>query len=281
VRISLRGVRGSIPVADPGCTRYGGNTSCVAVELEEGPLVVLDAGTGIRRLGSELAGKAARVHILLTHLHLDHIMGLLFFAPLHDPDAEVTIWGPPSTTAGLRTRLGRYLSTPLSPVEIRELPAHVTFRECPDESWRIGSATVCADAVIHRGPTLGYRLEENGTAFAYIPDHEPALGQRIDSDPAEWISGHALARGASLLLHDGQYTEAEYVVTEGWGHSAFPDALTFARRVGAARVLLFHHDPAHEDTALDELGRAAAERWADLGAPGELDLAREGETLEI
>jgi phosphoribosyl 1,2-cyclic phosphodiesterase len=281
VRISLRGVRGSIPVADPGCTRYGGNTSCVAVELEDGPLVVLDAGTGIRRLGAELADQGARVHILLTHLHLDHIMGLLFFAPLHDPRAEVTIWGPPSTTAGLRTRLARYLSTPLSPVEIRELPARVRYEECPEGSWRIGSATVRADAVVHRGPTLGYRLEEDGSALAYIPDHEPALGQSLDSDPAEWISGHALAQGASLLLHDGQYTEAEYASTVGWGHSAYPDALAFARRAEASRVLLFHHDPTHEDTALDELGRAAADRWAELGAPGELSLAREGETIVV
>jgi ribonuclease BN (tRNA processing enzyme) len=281
MRISLRGARGSIPVADPGCNRYGGNTSCVAVELQDGPLVVLDAGTGIRRLGSELAGTGARVHVLLTHLHLDHIMGLLFFAPLHDPDAEVTIWGPPSTAAGLRTRLARYLSTPLSPVEIRELPARVRYRECPEGSWQIGSATVRADAVAHRGPTLGYRLEESDVSLAYIPDHEPALGQRLDRDAPEWISGHALARGASVLLHDGQYTEAEYASTVGWGHSTVPDALTFAHRAEAERVVLFHHDPGHDDDMLDALGEEAAARWAALGAAGELALAREGETIVV
>jgi phosphoribosyl 1,2-cyclic phosphodiesterase len=277
VKVRFWGVRGSVPVADAGSLAYGGNTSCVSVELSGGGRLVLDAGTGIRTLGATIDPAAEPIHILLTHLHLDHISGLLFFAPLFHPEADVTIWGPPGP-GDLRSRLARYLSAPLSPVEIRELPARVTFRECQPEGWRVGDAHIAATQVVHRGPTLGYRIEEGDAALAYIPDHEPGLGQDLHRDPAEWISGHALACNASLLIHDGQYTEAEYALTVGWGHSRIGDALTFARRTEAERVALFHHDPGHDDAFLDGLGEQAAAEW---DGDGDLTLAREGQVVEL
>ncbi len=132
--------------------------------------------------------------------------------------------------------------------------------------------------MIHRGPTVGYRIEEGGTSLAYLPDHEPALGQNLDSDPAEWISGHGLANDASLLIHDGQYTEAEYAKTIGWGHSDLKGALGFARRAEARHTALFHHDPTHDDDALDALAEEARSRW---NGNGELTLAREGVELDL
>jgi phosphoribosyl 1,2-cyclic phosphodiesterase len=277
VKVRFWGVRGSVPVADAGSMGYGGNTSCVAVELAGGGHLVLDAGTGIRTLGQTIDPTAGPIHILLTHLHLDHISGLLFFAPLFNADADVTIWGPPGP-GDLRQRLARYLSAPLSPVEIRELPARVRFEECAPEGWRVGDAAIRGAQVVHRGPTLGYRIEEGDAVLAYIPDHEPGLGQDLDSDPAEWISGHALARNASLLVHDAQYTEAEYRATIGWGHSRIADALRFARRTEAERIALFHHDPNHDDTMLDAIAEEVAGTWA---GDGELGLAREGEVVEL
>jgi phosphoribosyl 1,2-cyclic phosphodiesterase len=277
VKVCFWGVRGSVAVADAGSLRYGGNTSCVSVELAGGGRLVLDAGTGIRTLGATIDPTAGPIHVLLTHLHLDHISGLLFFAPLFHPEAQVTIWGPPGLD-DLRQRLARYLSAPLSPVEIRELPARVTFRECAPEGWRVGDAFVRAAPVVHRGPTLGYRIEEGEAALAYIPDHEPGLGQDLERDPAEWISGHELACGASLLIHDAQYTEAEYALTIGWGHSRLGDALAFARRTEARRVALFHHDPGHDDAALDAIAEDAAAAWR---GDGDLALAREGEVVEL
>jgi hypothetical protein len=157
-----------------------------------------------------MAGRCRRLHVLLTHLHLDHIQGLMFFAPFFDPEVEITVWGPPAAGRALRKRLARYISKPLSPIEIGELPARVTFRDVPSEPWRIGAVELSAALVSHRGPTLGYRLSENGTSLCYLPDHEPALGQDLASAPAAWISGHGLARGASLLIHDGQYSRDEY-----------------------------------------------------------------------
>src|SRR5204862_3752280 len=141
--------------------------------------LILDAGSGIRDLTAEDLGHATRLHILLTHLHLDHIQGLLFFAPLFDPEAEITVWGPPGRVP-LRRRLARYLSNPLSPVEIGELPAKMMFKDVPPGRWRLGELELRAALVAHRGTTLGYRITEGDATLCYIPDHEPALGTALD-----------------------------------------------------------------------------------------------------
>jgi phosphoribosyl 1,2-cyclic phosphodiesterase len=278
VNVKIWGARGSVPAPGPETMRYGGNTSCVQVTLSDGTLVVLDAGTGIRTLGIDLEALAGPVHILLTHLHLDHIQGLMFFAPCFRSESELVIWGPASPDAPLLDRIARYISAPLAPVEVRELPCRVSFREAEPSAWRIGPATIRAVSVNHRGPTLGYRIEDagDGASLCYIPDHEPALGAPLHSVEDEWISGLELARGADLLIHDCQYTDAEYPRHIGWGHSSVADALAFGRRAKAQRLLLFHHDPLHSDDFLDELGADAGARWAASG--GDVDrlaLARE------
>ena len=277
----LWGVRGSVPVPGRATEEFGGNTSCVQVIGEDGSEIVLDAGTGIRELGAALAGRSRTLHVLLTHLHLDHIQGLMFFAPFFDPEVEITVWGPPAAGRALRKRLARYISNPLSPIEIGELPAQVTFRDVPSQPWRIGTVELRASLVSHRGPTLGYRLSENGTSLCYLPDHEPALGQNLATAPADWISGYELARGASLLIHDGQYTEREYQRTARWGHSSLPDALAFAHRSEVQRLVLAHHDPWHEDDFLESLEREACDRRALLAGDGRVALGREGEVFEL
>ena len=180
MEVKLWGTRGSIPSPGPETIRYGGNTSCVGVTLSDGSLLALDAGTGIRNLGIALGDEPARLHILLTHLHLDHIQGLVFFAPAFRPQTEIVIWGPASPEASLRDRIARYISAPLSPVEVRELPCDVSFRHCPETEWEIGPARIRAASVTHRGPTLGYRIDDGDSSLAYIPDHEPALGADLE-----------------------------------------------------------------------------------------------------
>ena len=206
MKVKLWGTRGSIPAPGPETIRYGGNTSCVGVTLSDGSLLALDAGTGIRSLGLTLRDEPARLHILLTHLHLDHIQGLVFFAPAFRPQTEIVIWGPASPEASLRDRIARYISAPLSPVEVRELPCDVSFRHCPESEWEIGPARIRAASVAHRGPTLGYRIDDGDSSLTYIPDHEPALGADLDRLEEDWISGFDLARDTSLLIHDGQYS---------------------------------------------------------------------------
>jgi phosphoribosyl 1,2-cyclic phosphodiesterase len=270
-----------VPAPGPQMNRYGGNTSSIELLLDSGEQLLLDSGTGIRTLGLNLAG-SPNVNILLTHLHLDHIQGLMFFPPCFHADAEITIWGPASPEALLEDRIARYISAPLSPVEVRELPCSVSFRDTTPSEWRIGSATVVCEAVNHRGPTLGFRVTEGDTTVCYIPDHEPVLGTDLAGVDPEWISGFDLARDADLLIHDCQYTDEEYPGHVGWGHSGMTDALTFASRVGARRLLLFHHDPLHSDDFLDRLHVSARERWKGLGGdPSLVEMAKEGGELEV
>ena len=278
--VKVWGSRGSIPSPGADTVRYGGNTSCVQATLSDGTQIVLDAGTGIRNLA--LDGDSGPIHILLTHLHLDHIQGLLFFAPLFDSRNEITIWGPPAPGCSLRDRIARYMSAPITPVELRELPCKLEFRDSPSEEWRIGSARIRAEAVNHRGPTLGYRISEPGASFCYLPDHEPALIGPLDELEPGWISGYSLARGADLLLHDCQYTDAEYPKHYGWGHSSVSDALAFADRTRPRRTLLAHHDPYHSDDELDAIHETARRGWRDLGNdPDEIGMATELCEIEV
>ena len=281
MRLKVWGARGSVPSPGPHMNRYGGNTSCVQLTLAGGEVLILDAGTGIRTLGLDLT-ESSRIHILLTHLHLDHIQGLMFFPPCFRADSEITIWGPSSPEASLEDRIARYISAPLSPVEVRELPCSVSFRDTPATEWELGGATIRAEAITHRGPTLGYRIADGETTVAYIPDHEPALGAPLgDLDP-EWISGFDLADRADLLIHDCQYTDEEYPRHVGWGHSGLGDTLTFARRVAARSLLLFHHDPLHSDEFLDEFRDTALARWTELGGePETIAMAMEGGELQV
>lgn len=282
MQVGICGARGSVPSPGPDMVRYGGNTSCVHMTLSDGTHVVLDAGTGIRKLPDFGDDPAPRIHILLTHLHLDHIQGLLFFSPLFRPESDITIWGPSAPGTSLRNRIGRYLSAPLTPVEVRELPCNLDFRNCPVSEWQIGSAQVRAETVTHRGPTLGFRIEDAGMSLCYLPDHEPALLGPIEELGSEWISGYSLARGCDLLLHDCQYTDEEYPSHFGWGHSSVSHALAFADRCDAAHTALFHHDPEHDDDRLDAVYADASARWQAMGHdPASLSMAVEGARLRV
>ena len=260
MQVTLWGTRGSLATPDPEMTRYGGNTSCVGVIGREGTVLVLDAGTGIRRFAAHLPKSARRIDILLTHLHMDHIQGLGFFTPLFRPDIEVHIWGPGSATLALKARLMRYLSPPLFPVNLSELP-NLVFHQVPCGEVDIGEFRVCSALVCHPGPTVGYRITDpRGGVLTYLPDHEPALAAlRFPSLPREWTSGGTLAAGADLLIHDSQYSAAEYPGHCGWGHSSLDQALDFGSLCEVKLLATFHHDPDHTDAQLDLLTEAARE----------------------
>jgi phosphoribosyl 1,2-cyclic phosphodiesterase len=280
VRLTIWGCRGSVSTPGASTLAYGGNTSCVEVSLGEESTLVLDAGTGIRQLGRELLARGTRrIHLLLSHLHLDHLEGLRFFDPLWDAGVTLDVWGPRSTTVSLRESIVRSFSPPLFPVDFRDVSARVTFHDVPRHPWAIESATLQAALVVHPGPTLGYRIEHGGTSFAYLPDHEPALAGPIGQRSLDWISGGSIAEGVDLLLHDAQYFEDEYDQRVGWGHSAVTDAVAFAEATGARRLLLFHHDPLHTDATLVALGEEARARWRGQG-PGP-ELAAEGMQVEV
>ena len=278
--LTIWGCRGSVPTPGPDTVRYGGNTSCVEVSPGNGAAVVLDAGTGIRGLGVELVRRGARrVHLLLTHLHLDHLEGLRFFGPLWNAETTLEIWGPPSPVLSLQERIARSFSPPLFPVDLSGVPARVTFHDIPREPWTLEGLSLAADLVLHPGPTVGFRIENGGASFAYLPDHEPALGGPIAKTPADWISGSSIAADADVLFHDAQYFEGEYEERIGWGHSSVADAVGFTKAVGARRLVLFHHEPAHTDASLEELEARAQSLAGENGA--EPTLAREGMVLDF
>lgn len=250
MRARLWGTRGSIAAAGPGTVKYGGDTSSIEVTASSGAKLLLDAGSGARPLGVACE-RRDRIDILLSHLHMDHVQGLPFFAPLLDPGVEVHIWGPISTTRTLRERLSRYLSPPLFPVRVRDLP-NVEFHDVVPGEFTIDSIRVTADLVTHPGATLGYRLTEDGASLTYIPDHEPAMGNGGFPDEPSWISGYSLAAGADVLIHDAQYTDEEYSMRVGWGHTSITHLAAFAELTSVARLVTFHHDPGHTDDMLDE-----------------------------
>lgn len=274
------GCRGSLATPGPDTMRYGGNTSCVEVRTADGVSIVLDAGTGMRPLGEKLEAEGVReVHVLLSHLHLDHLQGLGFFRPLFDPDVHVHIWGPPSPVQPLQDRIALYLSPPLFPVRLSDIPSQVTFHDAPEEPVSIGSAQVIAAAVTHQGPTVGYRITDAGGSLCYLPDHELSLGVSLADLDSDWISGFALAHRVDVLLHDAQYGDGEYPDHVGWGHSAIGHVVEFARKAEVSRLVLFHHDPYHDDNALDEL-HAVATKLLDRGDDA-VQLAYEGMQLDF
>jgi phosphoribosyl 1,2-cyclic phosphodiesterase len=232
----------------------------VEIRGDNDDLLILDAGTGIRRLGAMLPNEPRRVDILLTHLHLDHLQGLGFFKPLRIPGFEVHIWGPASTTQSLAQRLTRYLSPPLFPVRLRDLPCDLFLHEVPGPTFDVGRYRVDASFIVHPGPTVGFRIEGPGGTVAYMPDHEPALGDRDFPGRPEWTSGFRVAREADLLIHDGQYTHEEYATRVGWGHSTLDHTFDFATMAGVRRLVPFHHDPSRSDDALEREIAAAVAR---------------------
>jgi phosphoribosyl 1,2-cyclic phosphodiesterase len=189
---------------------------------------------------------------------MDHVQGLGFFAPLFRDRGTVHVWGPPSMTVPLRERINRYLSPPLFPIALRDLPSEPEIHEAiPDRSFELRTIAVRAGLVIHPGPTVGYRLADGQSVVAYLPDHEPALGTRAFPDERDWVSGTELAAGADVLIHDAQYTDLEYASRAGWGHSTLAHATALAELVGVRRLVTFHHDPSHDDAMLESMVREA------------------------
>lgn len=277
MKVKLWGTRGSLATPGKNSARYGGNTSCVEVRSADGSLLLLDAGTGIRLLGESLGQDILKINLLLTHLHMDHIQGLGFFPPLFNPNCEVNIWGPPSTTKDLADRLTTYLSPPLFPVCLRDLSCKLKVNNLPLGDFEIGPFQIKAALICHPGPTVGFRITEGGHSIAYLPDHEPFLGCLKIPDLPEWTSGYELAEGVDILFHDTQYTNEEYRNRVGWGHCSIEHAIAFARLTKVKRLVFFHHDPMHQDEAMDSMIKSAQQ----TNLPFIVEGAMEGATYQL
>jgi ribonuclease BN (tRNA processing enzyme) len=261
VRLVLLGVRGSTSAPGGGFLRYGGHTSCVAVvpEGSQKPSLVLDAGTGLRDLGGLLSGAAFSGSIVLSHLHWDHVQGLPFCPAVDRVDARVDLYVP---GPGPEEMLRRGMSPPHFPIGPDGLLG--TWRFLPAVSGVIEEFEITVAPVEHKGGlTYGIRVAADGVSLAYIPDHAPQLGS---------TAAAALAADVDLLLHDGQFLDDERGIADAYGHSTIADALQFAERCRARRLVLTHHAPARTDDELDALAKELT---------GSVELASQGAVLTL
>jgi phosphoribosyl 1,2-cyclic phosphodiesterase len=276
LNVTFHGVRGSTPCSCESLRRYGGNTACVAIELPDTEPIILDLGTGFRFFGETQPHDGTfRGHALLTHLHWDHVQGLPFCAPINREGAQLDIYGPPQEGLTLAEAFEEFMRPPYFPVRIGDLMGDIRFHTVNDSDFAVGDAKVRARYVPHVGATFGYRIEHGGLSIAYISDHQQPLdGHSIAPEVLD------LADGVDLLIHDAQFTPAEFAVKAHWGHCTIDYALHVAREAGARRIALFHHDPAHTDDEIDRLLDAARTRGASLGLT-EVLAAYEGLTVSL
>jgi phosphoribosyl 1,2-cyclic phosphodiesterase len=274
LRMIFRGTRGSVPVPGPATARFGGNTSCVEVRAPDGSCVVLDAGTGIRGVGQ---GEAlAEADIFLTHLHLDHLQGLPFFAPFYDPAARVCIHAPGPGGRDPSRLLGRVLSPPFFPVPFEQLPARVTVARTGPEPWQRAGVEVAPLRVPHPDGTVGYRVRAGRASIAYLPDCElPAARVGWRRRLLRFLAG------VDVLVHDAMYTAAEYAGREGWGHSPMEAVVALAEEAGVARLCCFHHLPERDDDALAELEATLRADALRRGSELQIEMAAEGREIAL
>lgn len=273
MRIRFWGVRGSIPVPGPSTVRVGGNTPCVEVETEQRQVVILDAGTGIRLLGLDLAarrGGRLMAVLLFSHTHWDHIQGLPFFSPARLRHNRLVILGERRMDSHLEQVLAGQMVDAYLPFTIEDLRADLLIKEVRDgEKIVVGECTtILPRSLEHPGGVFGYRIACQGKAVVYASDVSHPLGG-LDPGLVD------LARGVDLLIHDAQFTPEERLRYADWGHSSWLEAVRVAQAAGAARLALFHHAPLHDDDCLEEIERQAREQYAGAF------LAREGMEIKI
>lgn len=285
VAVTFHGVRGSTPCDGPHLARYGGNTSCVTVEVPGQAPIVFDLGTGLRNFGLALheQGRAKGFHasVLLSHLHWDHVQGLPFFTPLNDPNTRLDVYGPRQSDGPLGEVFSGLMRPPYFPIRPEQLEGTVVFHEAGDDDFPLGTAKVRSRWVRHVGPTLGYRVDWNGVSVAYVSDHGQGCGHGgFEGDefvPHEVLE---LCDGVDLLIHDSQHTPVEFERKRHWGHCTVDYALHVARESGAQRLALFHHDPSHADAQVDVLLRDALD-VVDRNGGGEVFAAYEGLAVDL
>ncbi|HVE83986.1 MAG TPA: MBL fold metallo-hydrolase, partial [Myxococcales bacterium] len=288
MRVRFWGTRGSVPKPGPTTVRYGGNTSCVEVVAAGGTRLVLDCGTGAHGLGQALVSakeQPIRGHMLIGHTHWDHIQGFPFFSPLFTRGNEWDVYAPLGLGQHLEKTLAGQMQHTYFPVSLQQLGATIRFHDLVEGSFQAGGFRVTTRYLNHPAMTLGYRLEADGGTLVYATDHEPHSpdhagggdigGHLEDRRHAEFIAG------ADVLIHDAQYTAAEYPAKIGWGHSTVEYVVDVALAAKVRTLYLFHHDPSRTDDQLDAVVELCRQRVAKAGATLEIHAAAEGNSFEV
>lgn len=270
-------MRGSIPTPGPGTVRYGGNTTCVEIRCGS-DVIILDAGTGLRELGRsllhEFKRKQLNLSMLLSHTHWDHIQGLPFFAPIYESRCRLRILGCEGARTSLVAALTGQMESPYFPVPFAKLPSNIEIEELVDFHFAIGHVLVRAQRANHPGVTVGYRLFSPDGVIVFFPDTEP----RAQSDDGELID---FVRDAEVLILDSQYDRAEYKLHQGWGHGCVDDSVALALKAGVKKLVLFHHDPDHNDKKLDAFVKYARRLVTKAKGKTIVEAAREGMVIQL
>jgi phosphoribosyl 1,2-cyclic phosphodiesterase len=295
-RLKFWGTRGSISVPGRRTLGYGGNTTCVEMRAD-GEIIVLDAGSGIRSLGvaleKEFHSQPIKLSLLITHAHWDHIQGLPFFAPAYEKKNEIRVRGYDGVDMSFGKIMAEPMKAPFFPIAMRELSARIDIKKLTEMEFSLGKVQVRARFVNHPGVCAGYRLFTSAGSIAFLPDHEPyrflhsAKTNHMSREQAKRTATEERANlvqflhSSDILILDAQYTDTEYESHIGWGHGSVSSAVSLALEAEVSKLLLFHHDPGHNDTTVDTMVDDARRLVRESGKKLEVDGAREGEELVL
>jgi len=251
MKIHCWGSRGSVAVSGKQYLKYGGDTTCVEIMGEDGEIIILDAGTGIRALGNKLEKEQRlMINLLITHAHWDHLSGFPFFSPLYDKKSRINVYGPQPTQASLKKIVSKTMSAPYFPIEFEDILAAIAFPVMHGKEYSIGSVLVQTIPLRHPSEGVGYRLTQHGKCFVFMTDNE------IDRNYSNGLSYNdyvEFVRGADLIFHDAEYSMEEYKKTKGWGHSAYLHTVRLALEAGVKALGLFHHNQDRTDSEIEAI----------------------------
>lgn len=270
MKVRCWGARGSIPVSGNEFIKYGGDTCCIEIRTKNDEIIIIDAGSGIRRLGNKLIEEGRTEYTLLfTHSHWDHILGFPFFKPVHRPVTRMSIHSCRMPVEKVQALVAHTLEEPYFPVPYDQIAAEIKFIEPCTDTFRIDSVEVSTIPLSHPNEGQGFRFDEDGSSFVFLTDNELSFVNRGGLDVDHYVE---FSRGANLLIHDAEYTRSEYQDRQGWGHSCYMDALEAAVKAQVGSFGLFHHNQDRTDSEIDsivaECRRIADSRGVNLDCFG-------------
>jgi phosphoribosyl 1,2-cyclic phosphodiesterase len=266
MKIRCWGARGSIPVSGADYVTYGGDTTCIEIRTRADEIIIIDAGSGIRRLGNLLIQeKRDHFFMIFTHSHWDHILGFPFFKPIYQKGTSIQMFGCSAAQESIQAMISRTMQAPYFPVNFQDLQADISYHNACEDDFSIESVTVTPIPLSHPNQGFGYKFTENGKSFVFLTDNELTFQHPGGLTLPDYV---AFCHGTDLLIHDAEFTAEEYRSTRTWGHTVYTDALQLALEAKVKTFGLFHHNQERTDSALagllENCHRIIAERGESL-----------------